>query len=325
MPLDPIHTIRAAKKLHLKDGIFVSLCPPRVMQGHLRAHNGRVHSMGPATTVERGEEVLECWRQVIMTALPLAGVNPNRVVLRHFPRSKHPEIIDRLHTIDEAGHTNIARQCFIECAQNGIMNIAVDITGPPSQVVGVLAAAGESGLRCVFSELQVSRSLRTDGRQIDPRAPIHIIGGEEALPHVTLTDVVSGRPLPARGLLSLRDGSAPDGFALLRAVERRAGGLGFQYLEDTFAVFTKASGLRAGDFVKNALFDAVFLDYEAPGRLDDATIRSYILDAFSNAQVEAAVVEMQPVARRHEILTLDRAAVAAAVAEIITKIAGSMK
>lgn len=310
MPLDPIHTLRAAKRLHLKDGVFVSLAPVGVAEGHLRAVNGKIAWLGSASAVERGEDVLECWRQVVIPALPMADVDPVDMALRAVPESEAPRARQALVGLDEEGHRFLALQAFSECAALGVMLLTVDASGASAERIrGTAAAAEEAGIRCVLEGTPDDAGGALASELVRRAA-------RPSSPAVTLETLARGLPADRVARLSAA-GGPPDVLALVRLLERRERGLGFRCLANTYAAFTAAFGAPCGAFVKGAFFDVVFLDYEPPARLEPANLEAFLTAGVGPWCVEASAVSGRPVLRRHEILTVDRAAVAQRVAELV--------
>jgi cytosine/adenosine deaminase-related metal-dependent hydrolase len=294
MPLDPIHTIRAAKRLHLKDAMFVSLSPPGVFEGHLRARDGRVSWIGPASAVERGEEVLECWRQVVIPGLPLAGLHPFAIVERALPGAPKAALRKWYESLSIENHQSIAMQLFVECAAHGVLLPILDLHGAARDCVeGVVAAAREVGIRALI------------GCDREVAVP--------ACETVRLTRW-SGRP----EWLYSADASCDAFSALRRHGPREAP----KILQATYRAAEDAFGAPLGAFVRGACFDLVFLDYEMPSRLHTENMFNYILHALGPSQVEAAAVAGQPLLRRHDITTVDRAAVARQVALLLESAPG---
>lgn len=313
MPLDPIHTIRAAKRLHLKDAIFVSWAPVSVAAGHLRAVGGRVSWVGPASAVERGEEVLECWRQVVLPGLAIGGLHPLRYALRGFSNINDTTFKKIDGALSDEDYKNCARQLFVECAGLGVLAPIVSLTGEsPARLRATVGAAAEVGLRTIVVWNGGPAEAAAILNESDTNDRIRIIHKLDS-PNVTIAGAVGGRDVDARSILSAAPAALPDALSLVRALEGRRAGLGFECLQSTFAVFEQTFGAPFGSFKVNSFFDTLFLDYEVPGLLTNENIKNWILNGFSTSQIEAAAVATNPVVRRHEVLTADRAAVAQAV------------
>lgn len=316
MPLDPIHTLRSAKRLHLKDGVFVSLAPPSVFEGHLRCVGGAVAWLGSASAVERGEDVLECWRQVVIAALPASGVDPVAMAARAVPASEAAGVEARLQAAGSGEHRLLALQAFAECAAAGVMLLTIDLTGATlDRARGTAEAAEESGMRCLLTWDPKSDLERAFADGLARSRTVRVAPPDDE-PRVSVQSLARAEPVDPRARLSIARGSV-DVFALVRLLEAREAGLGIRCLANTYAPFTRAFGVPCGAFVRGAPFDAVFLDYEVPGKLEAANLVLFLTEGFGPWSVEAAAVAGEPVLRRHEVLTIDRAAVAAAVGEIV--------
>lgn len=295
MALDPIHTIRAAERLHLKDAIFVSFAPLGVAAGHLRAVNGTIAWIGASSAVERGEDVLECWRQIVIPGLPLAGLSSFRIATRALPNVSINKLLDWFRALPRQAHKTLALQMFTECAANGVLLPIVDLNDAPEAVVlGVRDAAEESGLRAILQ--WNGNIIELERVHSDSDSRIRLIESYER------NDVLQC------------GGAAFDTFTALRSLPR---GEQMKYLSNTYSIFSKAFSAPFGTFTRGAFFDVVFLDYEIPGKLDADNVFEYIVSAFSASQVEACAVATNPVVRRHEVLTVDRAAVAHDATEIL--------
>jgi cytosine/adenosine deaminase-related metal-dependent hydrolase len=314
--LDPIHTIRAAKRLHLKDGVFLSLAPPGVFEGHLRAVHGKVAWLGPASTVERGEEVLECWRQLVMPGLSIAEVDPLETALRVVPEGAAPAAREKLASLGEEDHKTLAIQTFVECASLGVLAPILDLRGASvARARGTAAAVLEVGLRAV---------LEWDGDANDFAALAAEIGATDSIrcirpiekPCASILGIARGAAVDPAAILSTR-GGPPDVLALVRALERRERGLGFRCLANTYAIADAAFGSRFGALARGSFFDVVFLDYEPPARLDANNIETFLTAALGPWCIEASAVGTHPVMKRHEVITTNREEVARRVAEIV--------
>lgn len=313
MPLDPIHTIRAAKRLHLKDGVFVSFSPVGVFSGHLRSMDGRVAWMGGASAVERGEEVLECWRQVILPALPLCGLDPLFFAFRGSEPIRAADSAALELEFTEAEHRNFAIQLFVECAMNGVASPVLNLMNAgETRVRATVDAAVETGVRAVLECARVAPFATADGR-------VRVISPLEA-PRVSFAQITEFNNLQKPALLCARPDDLPDAFALVRALEAARPGFGFACLDYTYQTLTRIHGAPLGAFSRGAFFDILFLDYEAPDALTAANIHRWILRGFPACAIEAVAVATQPIVRRHEILTADRAAVAHAVAQAVARV-----
>lgn len=321
VPLDPIHTIRAAKRIHLKDGCFVSLAPFGVHRGHLRAVQGRIAWTGPASAVERGEEVLEVWGKLVVPGLALAGVDPIAMALRAVDPSRRSTVRVALEQAGADIHKTIATQAFVECASAGVLHPIVDLRGArAARVRAVVEACAEVGLR---------GGIEWDPSADDPDAAALV---QELAEHplarivksppsqITLADVARGHAAAPGAALSAR-GAAPDGWALLRALEAREPGLGLRCLASTFAPLAAAFRAPFGAFARGSWFDVAFLDYEVPAELTAENLPAFLLEAFGAWSLEAAAVGGQPVVKRHEVLGADREAIARDLARILRSLA----
>lgn len=185
---------------------------------------------------------------------------------------------------------------FAECASNGVLLPIVSLENAPEAVVlGVCDAAAECGLRTLIQWNGNINDLKRANMNPDPR--IRLVESYEAGEVLQCGDAC---------------------FDTFTALRRAAPAERVQHLSNTYSIFSKAFSAPFGTFVRGAFFDVVFLDYEIPGRLDAKNVFEFVISAFSASQVEACAVATNPIVRRHEVLTVDRAAVAHDVTEILS-------
>lgn len=310
--------------MHLKDARFVSLTPLSVESGHLRAVDGKIAWRGGASAVERGEEVLECWRQVILPGFVMADLDPLAFALRGTVHNGERDPSSFAAEFTETEHKDFALQLFIECVMLGVTAPLVNITNMASlRLRPTVRAAREIGLRVVIEcGPDADRTAAADlGTGKDIHDSIRIVN-KIAAPRVGLDIIMKGGIVAAGSILAAPDGAIPDALALVRALECLRPGLGFECLANSYNYLSGAFGAPAGLLDKGALFDILFLDYEVPGELNNNNIKHWILSGFSTAAIEAAVVAAKPVVRRHEVLAVDRTATAQAVASAVRRVAG---
>ncbi len=318
--MDPIHTIRAAKRMHLKDGCFVSLAPPSVFAGHLRAVQGRIAWTGPASAVERGEEVLEVWGKLVLPGMALAGVDPLRMAARALPEGRRAAARPVLEALPAEEQRALAMQTLVECAAAGVLHPILDLRGASgTRARASVEAFLEVGLRGALEWAPAAGDAEAAALDAELRehALVRRVDGPAA--RASLEAATRGAAIPEGAWLAC-GGETPDAWALLRALEARESGLGLRALAATYAALGSAFGTPFGSLLRGAWFDVVFLDYEMPARLDDGCLRAFLLGAFGPWSVEAAAVGGVPIVKRHEVLTADREALAREVAGIVAAV-----
>ena len=221
--LDPIHTIRAAKRLHLKDGVFLSLAPPGVFEGHLRAVHGKVAWLGPASTVERGEEVLECWRQLVMPGLSIAEVDPLETALRVVPEGRRPPRAKSWHRSARKTTKRSRSKLSSSARRSGCSRRSSTCAARRSRA---RAAPPPRSWRwdCVPSSSGTAMPTISPRSRRRSARPIRFVAfGRSRSPAPRSLGIARGAAVDPAAILSTR-GGPPDVLALVRALERRERG-----------------------------------------------------------------------------------------------------
>jgi len=308
--VDPIHTVRPAKRLHLKNGVFVSLAPPSVAAGNLRVRDGAIAWLGPPAAVERGESVLEVWGQLVLPGLAIAGVDPIAMALRAVAPDRSADARAQLERADAETHRALARQALAECAVTGVLHPIVDARGATlDRAKGVVAA---------FEDVGVRGAIEWEGGDLGIADHPHVRVARPA-PRAGFASIVKGAPIPAGARLGA-EGGPPDAWSCVRAAEARERGLGLRLLAATYAALAEVWGRPFGAFVRGAAFDVLFLDYEVPGELGPQTLDAFLREGPGAWNVEVAAIGGLAVVKRHELQTLDREEIARGAAEALRSV-----